>query len=181
MEAIYVGYTWGMLIQSTKQLWLLLTLLLFVLLLLLILSLSLLLPSLCLQTTIAATMFPHLSARLFAARNEAVMQRGMACMNFTFFIVQLSSMITGWVAISALAGSPMAKGTNIFSAVLLRVAERGVGQSVFSALLLASGAARTCIGMAWHCVAWHGSSHRCPMCVPTLVFFLPDKRALLCC
>jgi hypothetical protein len=153
MEAIYVGYTWGMLNQSTKQLWLLLTLLLFVLLLLLILSLSLLLPSLCLQTTIAATMFPHLSARLFAARNEAVMQRGMACMNFTFFIVQLSSMITGWVAISALAGSPMAKGTNIFSAVLLRVAERGVGQSVFSALLLASGAARTC---SVHGIAWHG-------------------------
>jgi hypothetical protein len=37
---------------------------------------------LLLQTAIAATMFPHLCQRLFAARSEAVMQRGMSMMNF---------------------------------------------------------------------------------------------------
>lgn len=34
------------------------------------------------KTSIAATMFPHLCQRLFAARNEAVMRRGMSMMNF---------------------------------------------------------------------------------------------------
>jgi hypothetical protein len=48
-------------------------------------------------------------------------------------------MITGWVAISALAG-PLPKGTSVFSAVLAKVAAEGVGQTVLAALLLASGA-----------------------------------------
>jgi hypothetical protein len=56
----------------------------------------------------------------------------------SFFIVQLSSMITGWCAIAALAG-PLPKGTSVFSAVLLKVASGGTGQAVLSALLLASG------------------------------------------
>ena len=34
------------------------------------------------KTSIAATMFPHLCQRLFAARNEAVMRRSMSMMNF---------------------------------------------------------------------------------------------------
>jgi hypothetical protein len=58
----------------------------------------------------------------------------------SFFIVQLSSMITGWCAIAALAG-PLPKGTSVFSAVLLKVASAGTGQAVLSALLLASGEA----------------------------------------
>jgi hypothetical protein len=41
-------------------------------------------------------MFPHLSQRLFAGRSAAVVKRGLALMGFTFFVVQLSSMITGW-------------------------------------------------------------------------------------
>lgn len=89
------------------------------------------------KTTIAATMFPHLTARLFAARNADVMRHGMATMNFTFFVVQLSSMITGWVAISALVGV-IKPGQSAFGASLLLVAERGTGQAVASALLLAS-------------------------------------------
>ncbi|WIA33094.1 hypothetical protein OEZ86_006248 [Tetradesmus obliquus] len=89
------------------------------------------------KTAIAATMFPHLSARLFAARDAAVMRRGMATMNFSFFVIQLSSMITGWVAISALAG-PLPKGTSVFSAVLAKVAAEGKGQTVLAALLLSS-------------------------------------------
>ncbi len=48
------------------------------------------------KTTIAATMFPHLSQRLFAGRNASVVRSGLAVMGFTFFVVQLSSMITGW-------------------------------------------------------------------------------------
>lgn len=56
----------------------------------------------------------------------------------SFFIVQLSSMITGWCAIAALAG-PLPKGTSVFSAVLLKVAAEGTGQAVLAALLLASG------------------------------------------
>jgi hypothetical protein len=59
----------------------------------------------------------------------------------SFFVVQLSSMITGWVAISALSG-PLPKGTSVFSAVLTKVAAEGVGQTVLAALLLASGAQR---------------------------------------
>eukprot|EP00878_Enallax_costatus_P016186 GHUV01016976.1.p1 GENE.GHUV01016976.1~~GHUV01016976.1.p1 ORF type:complete len:356 (+),score=97.44 GHUV01016976.1:718-1785(+) len=89
------------------------------------------------KTSIAATMFPHLTARLFAARDAYVMRRGMAAMNFSFFIIQLSSMITGWVAIAALAG-PLPKGTSVFSAVLLKIAAEGTGQAFLSALLLAS-------------------------------------------
>lgn len=57
---------------------------------------------------------------------------------YSFFIIQLSSMITGWVAIAALTG-PLPKGTNVFSAVLLKVAGGGTGQAFLSALLLASG------------------------------------------
>lgn len=55
------------------------------------------LPTACLfmQTTLAATMFPHLTARLFAAKSSATMRRGVATINFSFFLVQLSSMITG--------------------------------------------------------------------------------------
>jgi hypothetical protein len=41
------------------------------------------------QTTVAATMFPHLCQRLFCARDSNVMRRGMGAMNLTFFIVQL--------------------------------------------------------------------------------------------
>lgn len=48
-----------------------------------------------LQTTIAATMFPHLVTRMFCAKDANVMRKGLASMNFTFFIIQLSSMITG--------------------------------------------------------------------------------------
>jgi hypothetical protein len=40
-------------------------------------------------------MFPHLISRLFCAKTSGVMRRGLATMNFTFFIIQLSSMITG--------------------------------------------------------------------------------------
>jgi hypothetical protein len=48
-------------------------------------------------------------------------------------------MITGWCAIAALKG-PLPKGTSVFSAVLLKVADAGTGQAVLSSLLLASGA-----------------------------------------
>lgn len=50
------------------------------------------------KTTIAATMFPHLSQRLFVGRSVSVVKTGLAIMGFTFFVVQLSSMITGWCA-----------------------------------------------------------------------------------
>eukprot|EP00775_Hariotina_reticulata_P011366 gene11366-11515_t len=91
------------------------------------------------KTSIAATMFPHLCQRLFAARDVNVMRRGMAAMNFTFFVVQLSSMITGWCAVAALTG-PLPKGTSVFSSILIRVASEGTGQAFLSALLLASAA-----------------------------------------
>lgn len=57
----------------------------------------------------------------------------------SFFIIQLSSMITGWCAIAALTG-PLPKGTSVFSAVLLKVAGTGTGQAILASLLLASGA-----------------------------------------
>lgn len=88
------------------------------------------------KTTVAATMFPHLTARLFAAQNAKVIQRGMACMVFTFFVVQFSSMVTGWVAIDTLRSLP--RGASAFGELLKVVAERGGGQAFASALLLAS-------------------------------------------
>ncbi|PNW73816.1 hypothetical protein CHLRE_13g573900v5 [Chlamydomonas reinhardtii] len=88
------------------------------------------------KTTAAATMFPHLTARLFAAKDAKVIRKGMSMMVFTFFVVQFSSMITGWVAIAALPVLP--KGSSAFGAMLLLVAQQGTGQAVVSALLLAS-------------------------------------------
>lgn len=69
----------------------------------------------------------------------------------SFFIVQLSSMITGWCAIAALTG-PLPKGTSVFSAVLLKVAQAGTGQTVLSALLLASGG----LQLSQHVAGWVG-------------------------
>lgn len=89
------------------------------------------------KTTIAATMFPHLSQRLFVGRSAAVVRNGLAIMGFTFFVVQLSSMVTGWVAISALAGA-VAKGESAFSKMLVLVSNHGTGQAFLAALLLAA-------------------------------------------
>ncbi|KAG2438998.1 hypothetical protein HYH02_010789 [Chlamydomonas schloesseri] len=88
------------------------------------------------KTTAAATMFPHLTARLFAAKDAKVIRKGMSLMVFTFFVVQFSSMITGWVAIAAIPKLP--KGGSAFGAMLLLIANRGTGQAVVAALLLAS-------------------------------------------
>lgn len=89
------------------------------------------------KTTVAATMFPHLTARLFAAKSAVVMRRGLSVMVFTFFIVQLSSMITGWVAISALFGK-LRPGQSAFGKLLQLISGRGTGQAFLAALLLAS-------------------------------------------
>ncbi|KAJ9521193.1 hypothetical protein QJQ45_022914 [Haematococcus lacustris] len=76
-----------------------------------------------LKTTVAATMFPHLCQRMFCSRSATVMRRGLAAMTFTFFLVQLSSMIIGWVAISALRGR-IKPGVSVFGSSLLLVAEQ---------------------------------------------------------
>ncbi|KXZ41352.1 hypothetical protein GPECTOR_527g519 [Gonium pectorale] len=88
------------------------------------------------KTTVAATMFPHLTARLFAAESSFVIRRGMSLMVFTFFVVQLSSMITGWVASAAIPS--LARGESAFGKLLRVVADRGSGQAFAAALLLAS-------------------------------------------
>ena len=58
--------------------------------------------SFVMRVAAAATMFPHLAMRLFVAKNSKMLQRGLAGMNFTFFWVQLSTMIAGWTAVYAL-------------------------------------------------------------------------------
>lgn len=88
------------------------------------------------KTTVAATTFPHLCQRLFCSRSANVMKRGMAMMNFTYFIVQLSSMVMGWTAVSALRHTY--KGGSPFGHMLVLVAEKGGGQAFAAALLLAS-------------------------------------------
>ncbi|GFR47522.1 hypothetical protein Agub_g9240 [Astrephomene gubernaculifera] len=88
------------------------------------------------KTTVAATMFPHLTARLFAAQNPRVIRKGMSLMVFTFFVVQFSSMVTGWVAIAAIPS--LAKGQSAFGKLLQMVADRGGGQAFAAAMLLAS-------------------------------------------
>jgi hypothetical protein len=86
--------------------------------------------------TLRSAWHPHAEAdvTLSCARTAVLLSMHLR----SFFIVQLSSMITGWCAIAALAG-PLPKGTSVFSAVLLKVAGQGTGQAVLSALLLSSG------------------------------------------
>lgn len=88
------------------------------------------------KTTVAATMFPHLTARLFAARNPRVIRRGMSLMVFTFFVVQFSSMVTGWVASAAIP--KLLKGQSAFGALLQIVSGRGSAQAFAAAMLLAA-------------------------------------------
>lgn len=90
------------------------------------------------KTTIAATMFPHLNQRLFAGRSASVVRTGMSATAFSFFLVQLASMVTGWVAIAALSGGAVAKGESAFSKMLLLVSGHGPGQALLAALLLAA-------------------------------------------
>ena len=90
--------------------------------------------SFILKVMIAATMFPHLTMRLFIAKDTNALKCGLAGMNFTFFIVQLSTMITGWVAVSAFGGAP--KPSGIFGSVAGVVRSQGGGGEFASALLL---------------------------------------------
>jgi len=90
--------------------------------------------SFILKVMTAATMFPHLTMRLFIAKDTKALKCGLAGMNFTFFIVQLSTMITGWVAVSAFGGAPKASG--VFGSVAGVVRSQGGGGEFASALLL---------------------------------------------
>jgi len=71
--------------------------------------------SFILKVMVAATMFPHLAMRLFVAKDNKALKMGLAGMNFTFFIVQLSTMITGWVAVSAFGGAGKISEMSAFS------------------------------------------------------------------
>ncbi|EKX46008.1 hypothetical protein GUITHDRAFT_94455 [Guillardia theta CCMP2712] len=86
------------------------------------------------KVMIAATMYPHLAMRLYVARDSRSMKIGLAGMNFTFFIVQFSSMVTGWVAVKALAGSPKTYST--FGSIAAIVRNKGAGGEFASALLV---------------------------------------------
>lgn len=88
------------------------------------------------RVSVAATMFPHLAMRLLAARSSRAVRYGLAAMCFTFFIVQLSSMLTGWTAIGEFRGVNI--GGSVFSRMLLRVSNQGTGEAFAAALLLAS-------------------------------------------
>lgn len=79
--------------------------------------------SFTLRVSVAATMFPHLAMRLFVAKDRKMLQRGLAGMNFTFFWVQLSTMIAGWTAVYALRD-------------VATVADIGNQQSIFGKLAL---------------------------------------------
>jgi len=90
--------------------------------------------SFILKVMVAATMFPHLAMRLFVAKDNKALKMGLAGMNFTFFIVQLSTMITGWVAVSAFGGAAPSAG--VFASVASAVRATGKGGEFASALLL---------------------------------------------
>jgi len=90
--------------------------------------------SFIIKVMFAATMFPHLAMRLFVAKDNRALKCGLAGMNFTFFIVQLSTMITGWVAVSKFGGGKMTSG--VFAAVASAVRATGGGGQFASALLL---------------------------------------------
>jgi SSS family solute:Na+ symporter len=90
--------------------------------------------SFIIKVMFAATMFPHLTMRLFVAKDNRALKCGLAGMNFTFFIVQLSTMITGWVAVSKFGGDKIGQG--VFAAVASAVRATGGGGQFASALLL---------------------------------------------
>mmetsp|Transcript_16719 Transcript_16719/g.40010 ORF Transcript_16719/g.40010 Transcript_16719/m.40010 type:complete len:772 (+) Transcript_16719:76-2391(+) len=91
--------------------------------------------SFILKVMLAATMFPHLVMRLFIAQDSQALKLGLGGMNFTFFIVQLSSMVTGWVAVAVLSAEDNATfGT--FGAVANEVRSTGGGGQFASAMLL---------------------------------------------
>ena len=71
--------------------------------------------SFILKVMVAASMFPHLAMRLFVAKDNKALKMGLAGMNFTFFIVQLSTLITGWVAVSAFGGAGKISEMSAFS------------------------------------------------------------------
>lgn len=90
--------------------------------------------SFIIKVMVAATMFPHLAMRLFVAKDNKALKLGLAGMNFTFFIVQLSTMITGWVAVRAFGGAAPSAG--VFGSVASAVRATGSGGEFASALLL---------------------------------------------
>mmetsp|Transcript_24621 Transcript_24621/g.55623 ORF Transcript_24621/g.55623 Transcript_24621/m.55623 type:complete len:718 (-) Transcript_24621:72-2225(-) len=92
--------------------------------------------SFILKVMTAATMYPHLAMRLYVARDSRSMKIGLAGMNFTFFIVQFSSMVTGWVAVKALADMPKTYST--FGSIAAIVRNKGSGGEFASALLVTS-------------------------------------------
>ena len=92
--------------------------------------------SFVIQTCIAATMFPHLVQRLFVAKDAKVLKMGLSGMNVCFFFIQLSSMITGWVAVGQFLGKPRTEG--VFASVCVLVRDSGSGGQFASALLLSA-------------------------------------------
>lgn len=101
--------------------------------------------SFTLRVAATATMFPHLAMRLFVAKERKSLQRGLAGMNFTFFWVQLSSMIAGWTAVYALrndTGATVGNQQSIFGRLALKVKlASDFGDFASSLLVLAAVAA----------------------------------------
>ena len=101
--------------------------------------------SFVLRVAAAATMFPHLAMRLFVAKDRKMLQRGLAGMNFTFFWVQLASMIAGWTAVYALrddTGVSIANQQSIFGRLALMLkTSSNFGDFASSLLVLAACAA----------------------------------------
>ncbi|CEF99819.1 Sodium/solute symporter [Ostreococcus tauri] len=102
--------------------------------------------SFTLRVAVAATMFPHLAMRLFVAKDRKMLQRGLAGMNFTFFWVQLSTMIAGWTAVYALRGqtglADIVNQQSIFGKLALQLKNASAfGDFAASLLVLAAFAA----------------------------------------
>lgn len=100
--------------------------------------------SFTLRVAAAATMFPHLAMRLFVAKDRKMLQRGLAGMNFTFFWVQLSTMIAGWTAVYALRNNPPSPAVqqSVFGQLALELKNASAfGDFAASLLVLAAFAA----------------------------------------
>ena len=102
--------------------------------------------SFTLRVAVAATMFPHLAMRLLVAKDRKQLQRGLAGMNFTFFWVQLSTMIAGWTAVYALSGqtgvADIVNQQSIFGKLALKLKNASAfGDFSASLLVLAAFAA----------------------------------------
>ena len=63
-----------------------------------------------------------------SAISDKAIQRGLSGLSFTVLAVQLSALLTGWVAIKALSRMAIPQADSVYSSIVLALAEKGPSQ-----------------------------------------------------